>query len=458
MTKKKLLSSLTQLQTDGIITPEAAQEAQKRLTAEKRHTGKIFTVVGAVIAAAGIIITFAALWDKIPALFIRLLSFLPLIGGAALGAFALTKEKANPILNESASVIWCAGAAAVLAGACSTVGGGINIRFNAEFIIAIFALLTLPVAFVLKSIVPLIAANAAAMFAFTEYHPFEVSTDLFICITSFAAFASTVIFAVLQRNDHTYRGFASRWLALAAAVMHSIVFINFIEMKIDFDLHPGVLLTPALAALLLVSLKRTEAAEPFKILGTVGAVTAAFITALAPCFYEDTTLIADFGAPDRLPLIAAACVSALTTVCFGVIYALKNKEGVLNSAPAIAITVSAVLLTLDTVLVPLPFLCDVTDMLYTVAGSVLTAALCICLIITGLKELKFAKTNLGIIGAIALIVIWVTESILSPIFIGLSLIVFGAGIIAANIRIAKQKKIKKALETIIMTDEGSESK
>lgn len=458
MTKKKLLSSLEELQNDGLITEEAALEAQKRLNAKKRHTGRIFTVIGALIAAAGIIITFAALWEEIPALLIKLLTFLPLLIGAGLGAFALTKEKVNPILNESASVIWCAGVAAVLAAAGSTVGSGLNIRFNTQLIFSVFALLAVPVSFVLKSILPLIAANAAVLFSFGDFYGFYGRTELLIYLSSLAVFASTVVFAVLERNDYTYRGFASRWLSIAAAVEHSVIFINFIEMKISFDLHPGVLAAPVLALLLLISLKRDELAEPFKITGTVGAVALSFITAAAPCFYTDTTVIGGFGEPNRLPLIAAACASALVTVCIGVIYILKNKDGKLNCAPAAALIASAVLLTLNTLLPYTAFIDELSSELYMIVGSVLTAALCACLIASGLKELKFAKTNLGIVGIIVLIVIWVEESILSPVFIDLSLIIFGAGIIAANIRIAKQKKLKKTLDAIITTDEGSESK
>ncbi len=74
----------------------------------------VFSILGALLVGAGLVLIFVTFWKDMPLLFKGLLSFVPLILGQASGLFVLWKKKDKAPWCEGGSVLWTAGIAATL--------------------------------------------------------------------------------------------------------------------------------------------------------------------------------------------------------------------------------------------------------------------------------------------------------------------------------------------------------
>ena len=74
----------------------------------------IFSILGALLVGAGLVLIFVTFWQEMPLLFKGILSFVPLLAGQASGLFVLWKKKDKAPWCEGGSVLWTAGIAATL--------------------------------------------------------------------------------------------------------------------------------------------------------------------------------------------------------------------------------------------------------------------------------------------------------------------------------------------------------
>lgn len=114
----------------------------------------VLTVFGTLLSAAGVILIFVFLWQKLPALVRYVLAFLPLLVGGGAGAASLFyKRGVSQTLREGASVLWIAGVIA----ANALVNGLFMTEIGFENLLLIDVILLTPVMFLLRAAAPFAA-------------------------------------------------------------------------------------------------------------------------------------------------------------------------------------------------------------------------------------------------------------------------------------------------------------
>lgn len=111
----------------------------------------VFSILGSLLTATGLIIVLASFWDKIPEIFLAVLSFVPLLlgGGLAIGAHI---KKPNSIgWTEGASVAWIAGLVATF----YLIVSLFNVDLSFNTIYSGLSVMILPIGFLMNAAFPM---------------------------------------------------------------------------------------------------------------------------------------------------------------------------------------------------------------------------------------------------------------------------------------------------------------
>jgi uncharacterized membrane protein len=150
-----LYAQLPGLVDDETLSPEAAEKLRRRfgeLAGAESRSGAIalFGVVGAALVGGGVILLLAHNWDDLSRTSRAILSFMPLLCGQALAAFALFARSDSVAWRESAGAFLAlaVGASIALVAQTYNLGGDFG-----DFMLS-WTLLALPTAYVLRATLP----------------------------------------------------------------------------------------------------------------------------------------------------------------------------------------------------------------------------------------------------------------------------------------------------------------
>ena len=145
-----LMKELPVLESEGVLSREKAGDIKSYYdthTANGTHWAIIaFAVIGSLLIGSGIILLFAHNWDDLTRPTRAVLSFIPLVIGAGLSVFALSKN-GSAAWRESAGIFH----ALAVGSSISLIGQTYHLPSNVPEFLLTWALLILPLVFLLRS-------------------------------------------------------------------------------------------------------------------------------------------------------------------------------------------------------------------------------------------------------------------------------------------------------------------
>lgn len=399
---------------------------------DRRKTMNIvFATLGSLLTATGLIIITVYIWDKIPDIFLALLSFLPLVVGGSVALWAYSKKRNSIGWSEGSSVAWVAGLAATL--------GLVVAMFSVdlEFYTAAvgLAVLILPIAFIMNSVFPL-----TVYFGITTFFIMEEAYSITIlsAITGILLFAAGLVFVIRQPRDD-YRRKYSTWLVIISA---SILLLTFAERTTNTGDAPAIfcMIIGILTALYAAD-KEENPAYPFRYLCVPAiSVIMCVMTYNSTDFIRGVQFITDnpgLQFPGIAPFASALIIAA------GVILGKKSFKGhpektvfiVFSSLTAALCAVSAV---------TSEFFDDKGNIAINIIITLFSLAASIAIIISGIRKAKLVTVNFGLIMLCVLIYITIFAGRFEIIYSGIACIVMGAILLFLNYRMSKAFKAKEA--------------
>lgn len=392
----------------------------------------VFATLGSLLSATGLIIIIVSFWDMLPDAFLAFLSFLPLLIGGTIAAWAYAKKKNSIGWSEGASVAWVAGLVATF----GLVVAMFSIDIDLYLATIGLAAMILPIAFIMNSVFPLTVYFGIATFYISNeaYFGFTV----FTAVSGFLMFLAGLIF-VFRQPHNDYRRKYSSWLVLISASVISL----FIAESTAQTAESPTLLCMSLGILiaLYASDNAEKSAYPFRFI----CVPAISVILCALCVStEDLVRGSYYIAPDpmlRFPG-TAPFVSAII-IAIGII--IGKKSFAKNPTKTAFIIFSALAAALCTV-------CSVTseffnrdaDKAINIIITLISFAVSITIIVAGIRKSKMLTVNLGLIMLCFLVYFTIFAGNFDIVYSGIACIVMGAILLFLNYRMSKSFKAKDA--------------
>lgn len=430
----ELLSSALEVGIEELIYGEKRKvglEPPKNDKRKQKLMSIVFATLGSLLTATGLIIILVSFWNDIPEILLAAFSFLPLIIGGTIAAWAYAKKKNSIGWSEGASVAWVAGLAATFALVC----GMFNIDLDFYFSIATLSALTLPAAFIMKSVFPLTAFYVAVSFMIINaaMNPADI-LPLCIGIILFLA-GLTYIFKHPQED---YRRIYPTWLVTVCA---SIILV-IISAETADSAAPALFcsLVGILAGLYLAD-TGTDNHYPFRFI----SVPCIAIILVLLCietkhfmvgYISFTTNEPTLEFPGIAPFVSAAAIAA------GLLLSKKKTK---NDSVKIAFTFCSAITALSCFLCPM-FSQFLTRDFVDVANIFITAvalATSIIIIIGGIRKAKMLTINLGLLMLCIVIYLTFIAGNFDIVFSGITFVIMGGALLFINYRLSKSFKAKE---------------
>lgn len=388
----------------------------------------IFSVLGSVLTAVGLVLIFVNYWDKFPLILKSVFAFMPMLAGQGAAVYTLIKHRDSIAWKEGASVLWCAGIAATIA-----LMDSIHLLYT-DFRDCLFidVLLTLPIIFILDAVAPLPFIHFGINFLL-----YNTENLLITNIVILALFAVTYIYVLIGRKKKDdARHIFAQWINLISFSVILISDVIIADAPIPLLL---IILTTYFAATYFLFFG-TSFALPYKpagLIGTLGmSVTCVFL------LHPDILYAPYFGyeIPEKIAMIIIALVCVIIVTATGI---LKRKD-IANNKISICLFVSTALLILSEALCCM-IAPENNHIIFYILTLISAFALAFCVISDGVLSNNFWLLNLGLIAtAINLVFILMNIIDINMLLAGILLLLFGIALFVVNFLLAK--KIKKTKE------------
>lgn len=380
----------------------------------------VFSVLGAILVGAGLIMVFVFSWEKLPDFFKGALCFVPMLMGQAAGVFVLSKKQNKKAWLEGGAILWMAG---VIASAflCFMF---FSLHIDDSVVFGVITLSLLPVMFLMKSVSALpvfYGFGICFTIFFADEHNYFISHQWYIFFAA-AVLISVVIFAVgvyfTRFLEKEYpQGVSHKialWFTAVALPIVSTYFLIYLNLLRENYLLIYWLSSIALAYFVFSQQKKSKLL-PFS---TIGYLAMAVLSGYYGIAFE----VADSSEinADVFKMFIIGLITVLLAVYF--IRCKFSSEVQLLEALVFLLMQSA-------------FIFFPTAML-----TFLSLIFFALMIAEGALSKKLLPMNIGFIGFLWLISCWIIESDLSALTMGLILILCGAVLLGANVAITKSKK------------------
>jgi len=419
--EKWLLKEIDLWRQLELVDAETAEKLRSRYTQAKNNNILIilFSVIGALLIGAGIILIGAKNWDYFPIPLRAVIAFLPLLVSQALAVFVI-KAKYNSIAwRESIAILITASVFTVIA----MVGQVFHLPGDYSAYVLGCALLSLPVIFILDAASPLLVyywavLNWAALESSPEYAP-----------VLFGLFALGALFVFLKRKQVNVRLMYMIWITVIAAFIMIWIMGNLLDCSL--------LLALLCYFVLLLSIDDFSGylSAPFKIIGTVGGITiTAILTYKGMWLYGHSP--ANAGNSVMISLMLAAAV-------FFAVSAFKRDK-----RKFILITALILLCAVRfawTAFNPddIPYDHYLTGSLFAGAANLILLLIGVEYIVYGIRNTSLLQTNIGMAAICTLIVMRFFDSDLDFLWRGIIFLVLGIVFLLVNVKIIHAKKQPK---------------
>ena len=416
------LSAALDAEIEALIYGKRRDHSLETEAAARRRTlGVALSALGALFAAAGVIMIFVYFWRDLGELFKTVLAFLPLAVGGGVGMWAVFSKKENPFLREAAAVLWVAGVLATNALANSVFA------LHAGFgrLLAWDILLTLPVMFLLRAAVACTAALAMlSVGVFTEelLPRFPIGAQVFYLAVCALAAAAVIVFLMRAALPEGVRKYAA--VPALAVLPANAVFLLTEWTDGEWELVSLLLFTWFLCLFLAGRSKKTRL--PLRPFGAAAFGILLFVLMVVRFSSGDEV---GFGLRALLVCfpLCALCV-LITLVSRG--FRLTGEEW-LASGVLLALAVGSYL----------PFGEENPALLLPSFGFGVFA------VVWGVRRARLFPANMGILNILALLILIIREVSDADLLVtGLAVLAAGGALLAVNRLLRKKFAAKPAAE------------
>lgn len=428
----EMLELLSQVFSVGIEELIYGEKNKVGLEPTKSDSRKIIKIIlaslGSLFTFIGLIIIFISVWDEIPDAFLVIMMFLPLLAGAGVAAFAYAKRKDSVSWCEGASVAWSAGLIATVA----LVNGNFGANVEFFFLLLACAIMILPMAFILKSLFPLIAYYVCTLW-WSNIAITENPTVYEWLIPSVILLAAGFIYTFrIDKND------IRRKIAVCLSGLSAAEFVGFICAYYSAQ--------PLIAAILFILIFFVAIYSADK----GGDFPYPFRFAAVPCI---AVMLTVFVFDIRIFKEGYDCITLtepLIWVCIAMLaagVAFGRKSFVKNPLKMIFVScgaVAGVLLIVYTLTLPQNRPDPVSDDALDFIFMIIAIAASIVLIIRGVQNAKMLLVNFGLLMLCAVAVALLIELNFDLFFNGAICAIMGLALLFVNSRMSKAFKAKEA--------------
>lgn len=381
----------------------------------------VFSVLGAILVGAGLIMVFIFSWEKLPDFFKGALCFVPMLMGQAAGVFVLSKKQNKKAWLEGGAILWMTG----IVSSSFLCFSFFPFRIDDSILLGVITLMILPVMLLTKSVSSLPVFYGFG-FCFTIFFADEHNehiNDLWYIYLIIALLLTAVIFAIgiyftefLKNEDpKDFSHSIAEWFTAIAFPVVSAFFLMFFDSYIVDDNSLIYWLSSISLAYLIFSQKSKDGFSAFKALGFIG-------TAALSGYYGIAFEVADssFVGDNTFSIFMLGLVP-IALSAFSVRFKFRSELQLIRAL---------VFLLMQTAFIFFP----------SAVLTFLSLIFFALMIAEGAMSKKLLPMNTGFIGFLFLITCWIIESDLDIIYIGLILILCGAGLLGANVAITKSKK------------------
>ncbi len=393
----------------------------------------VFATLGSLLSATGVIIILVSFWDKLPEVFLVFLSFLPLLLGGGIALWAYTKKKNSIGWSEGSSVAWVAGLVATLC--LSTIMFDVEITPTAAIIG--LCVMILPISFIMNSVFPFTVYYALATFYLAETAYFGF-TDAFLTVSGIILFIAGILF-VFKHPANDYRRKYSTWILIISAS----VIITTLSAGMAQSEAPAILcVILAILTALYAADKGGDFAYPFRFV----SVPAISVILCVMCFNTEDFIGGPYSIekPDLMkPGIAPFAAAAL--IAIGILFAKNSfKHNPTKTAfTAISASASALFAVCSTALEYIRYYLPKIDIINIII-TLISLAISITLIISGIKKAKLLTVNLGLLMLCFIVYLTIFAGNFDFVYSGIACTVMGGILLFLNYKMSKTFKAKES--------------
>lgn len=431
----ELLSSALEVGIEEIIYGEKKNiglEPPKNDKRKQKLMSIVFATLGSLLTATGLIIILVSFWDDIPEFFLAALSFLPLIIGGTIAAWAYVKKKNSIGWSEGSSVAWVAGLTATYYLVC----GMFNVDADFYFSVTALAILTLPMAFIMKSVFPLTAYYAAISSMIISAALDSSSEALPLCVGIALFLAGMVYLFKYPKED--YRRIYPVWLITVCA---SVILVTVSADTASYSVPALFCSLLGIFAGLYLADSGTDPRYPFRFISVPGIA----VILVMLCVETRDFMVGDIPFIVKNPTLESPGISPFVFALYLIGGILIGKKNLKKDYVKIAFTALTGIAGISCILCPVisQFL---TRDFYDAANLFITAvtlATSIVIIIGGIRKTKMLTVNLGLLMLCIVIYLTFIAGNFDIVFSGITFVVMGGALLFINHKLSKSFKAKE---------------
>lgn len=427
----ELLADALEVGIEEIIYGEKRKIGLEAPKSDKHKVMNIvFATLGSLLTATGLIIILVSFWNKLPEIFLAFLSFVPLLLGGIIAAWACSKKRNSIGWSEGASVAWAAGLIATFALVCAMF----DVDLNFDFSMVALAVMILPMAFIMNSVFPLTAYYFIVTYL-ASYTAFS-SFDLFTVITGIALYLIGLIY-VIKTQTGDYKRKYSVWLTVISAV----VILTCISIELaEYMLPAAFCILLGILTALYAADKGDDFPYPFRVIAVPGIAII-----LSVLCYDTESWLGGVGYLSSEPELLSPGIAPFASAALLAAGVLFGKESFKKNYVKTAFTaISALTCTVCALCsVFAEFIGANTEDFLSIAMTVTALAASIILIIGGIRKAKMLTVNLGLIMLCIIIYMTIFMGRFDVVYSGIACVVMGTILLFINYRLSKAFKAKE---------------
>lgn len=391
----------------------------------------VFATLGSLLTATGLIIVLISFWDMLPEIFLAFLSFLPLLLGGGIAAWAYSKKKNSIGWSEGSSVAWVAGLVATF----GLVIAMFNLDIDSYFATIGLAGMILPIAFIMNSVFPLTVYYGITTFYISNEAYFGFSA--FTVISGFLLFLAGLVYIIRQPSDD-YRRKYSNWLVIISA---SVILVFFADSSALTSEAPAIfcMILGILTALYAAD-RGENPAYPFRFI----CVPAISVIMCILCLNSEDFIRGSYyiSRNPELKFPGIAPFASALIITLGIIIGKKSLKN--NPAKTAFVVFSSLAATLCTACsVTAEFFNRQADTAIYIIITLISFAASITIIVAGIRKAKLLTVNLGLFMLCFLVYLTIFMGNFDIVYSGISCIVMGGILLFLNYRMSKSFKAKE---------------
>lgn len=421
--KKYVLNEIEAWRREELVTPEQAELLSQRYRTKQKANPLIYVLssVGAVMAAAGLILIVATGWRQFPDWLRRAMAFLPLLTAQAAAVYALVRQKTSLAWREGLSLFYTL----AVVGTLKLVEISFNVPTDYARFILLCGVMITPIFLIFRSV----TACASFLFAVINWGAIYADTERYGTLNAYLCFSlmlALTVFGVvaMQRSVKISGGLIRKvadWLTAVVLFASAVVFMQMTDAYV-----PPVLLL--MFNVLLVSGKTNDDwASPIVSAGTAGTFTMMFLLSIGAF---------NFDAEDRNAVTFILCALLIAAlIVLTVLNARKDLRRIVVTASDVLISVFFLigLAAVGEEEMPdiffLPMVCVVF-----VCGVIYLA--------DGIREEKLSDINIGFLTICAVLGSWLAQSEIDTFIKGIFFFLIGCAFLALNLLLQKKYRRK----------------